>query len=235
MELQPPSGGAGAGVDDDPAPDPGDQPADNVVEGRVGGVGRLGVKLLEGVADLVDAAVPVAFLPETGVGARDVGEQAERFGFVGAVELGPPVLHLVEPQPQLVVPGVAVPGHGDELVGLAAQRVDVEPGPRRQRGGDAFVDEVPVAVERDGQRAEVIEADARGEREPQQRRGGSVVEQLGLQLVVAPVGGDAGGDGVEDLDQRRQPGLDGVLGEDAAGERVQGADRGAVELVQRLV
>ena len=235
VELQPPLDRAGAGVVDDPAPDPGDQPADDIVEGGGGGVGRRLVQVPQRVADLVDAPVPVALLPETGVGSGDGGEEAERFGLVGAVELGAPVLYLVETQPQLVVPGAAELRHLDELVGVAAQRVGVEAGARRQHCGDAFVDKVPVAVEGHGQCPEVVEADAGGEREPQHGRGVGVLEQFGLELVVAPVGGDAGGDGVEDLDQRRQPGLDGVLGEDAAGERVQGADGGTVEVVERLV
>ena len=37
---------------------------------------------------------------------------------------------------------------------------------------------------------------------------------------------------VEHLDQRRQPGLDRVHGQDALRERVQGADRGGVEILQ---
>ena len=49
----------------------------------------------------------------------------------------------------------------------------------------------------------------------------------------APVERDAGGDLVEHLEPRRELGLDGVLGEDALGEGVEGADGGAVELGER--
>ena len=51
----------------------------------------------------------------------------------------------------------------------------------------------------------------------------------------APLELDVGADLVEHLDARREPGLDRVLHEDPLGERVEGADRRPVELVDRLL
>ena len=60
-----------------------------------------------------------------------------------------------------------------------------------------------------------------------------VVEELVAERAPAPLELDAGADLVEHLDPRREPGLDRVLREEPLGERVQRADGGAVELVER--
>ena len=99
--------------------------------------------------------------------------------------------------------------------------------------GHALLDEVPVLVERHRQRAERRGLHARGEEQEQRSLEVRVGEQLVAERGPATVELDAGADLVEHLDPRREAGLDGVLREDPLGERVQGADGGAVELVER--
>ena len=81
--------------------------------------------------------------------------------------------------------------------------------------------------------AEVLEPHARREHQNDRRLELGIVEQLVDEPPPALVERDARRDLVADLDPRRQPGLDRELGEDALRERVQRADRGRVELVER--
>ena len=62
-----------------------------------------------------------------------------------------------------------------------------------------------------------------------------VVEQLHLHAAHRSSNATEDADLVEDLEQRRQPGLDRVLHQDPLREGVQGADGGRVEVVERLV
>ena len=110
-------------------------------------------------------------------------------------------------------------GGGDRFGGRAAEHVGAH--------------EVPVAVEPDDDAAQVVEGDADRERELEGQRHLLVVEQLGADAGPPGLERDRGADLVEHAEQRRDAGLDGVLGEDALRERVQGADRGEVEPVER--
>ena len=74
---------------------------------------------------------------------------------------------------------------------------------------------------------------AGGEQEQERALERRVGEQLLAERAPPPLVLDAGADLVEHLDARREAGLDRVLGQDPLGERVQRADGGAVELVER--
>jgi hypothetical protein len=100
-------------------------------------------------------------------------------------------------------------------------------------GGDALLDEVPVRLERLGERVERLRSHPRGEEEEQGALEGGVGEEVVAERAPAPVELHLRADLVEHLDARRQSGLDRVLGEQALGEAVEGADGRAVELVER--
>ena len=87
---------------------------------------------------------------------------------------------------------------------------------------------------RSDQRAQLVEGDADGHPQQQRFRHGLVVEQLAADPRPAVLEGDGRPDLVQHLDLRREPGLDGVLGEQPLRERVQRADRRLVEVVERL-
>ena len=79
----------------------------------------------------------------------------------------------------------------------------------------------------------MVEADAAGGGQEQGVLDGGIGEQAVDETAPAVVEGDRRGDLVEHVDPRRQPGLDGVLGQQPLGEAVQRPDGGAVELVER--
>ena len=72
-----------------------------------------------------------------------------------------------------------------------------------------------------------------GEEDEHRRLERGVVEQLVDELVPARFERQARRDLVAHLDARRQSDLDRELGEDALRKRVQGADRGRVETIER--
>jgi hypothetical protein len=106
-------------------------------------------------------------------------------------------------------------------------------GGSRRRLGDVVLHQVPGGVEGQGEGAQLGRLDARGAEQQQGALEVGVVEQLVQGPGPAAVEGHRRGDLVEHLDPWRQLGLDRVLGEDALGERVQGADGCAVELAER--
>jgi hypothetical protein len=108
------------------------------------------------------------------------------------------------------------------------RRLDARPGQAAVLCG-----QVPVGLEDDGQVAQVVHADVAGERQQQAPLQRAVVEELLPEARPAVLELDLGGDLVEDLDVRRQPGLQGMLGEDALGEGVQGRDGCRVDLLER--
>jgi hypothetical protein len=85
----------------------------------------------------------------------------------------------------------------------------------------------------DGDAPQVLGADPGGEGEQQATLERGVVEERVAEAGPAVLEGDLAGDLVEDDDVGRQACLDGVLGEDALGEPVQGGDRRGVDLLER--
>ena len=118
----------------------------------------------------------------------------------------------------------------DEAGGVAGGRLGAVPRQTLRLG-----DQVPVVVEHGGEVPQVLDPDAGGEGEQQAALEGRVVEEPVAEPPPALLEGDVGRHLVEDLDVRRHRRLDRVLGEDALCERVQGRDRGGVELVERHV
>ena len=100
-------------------------------------------------------------------------------------------------------------------------------------GGGHLVEQVPVGGERLGDRTQLLELHARREAEHDHRLMFGFVDEPVHEPFPARVERDTGRDLVADLDARREPGLDRELGEEPLRERVQGADRGAVEVVER--
>ncbi len=135
--------------------------------------------------------------------------------------------------PEQLVGGV------DAVIGQPLQGADLSQhlrhgiGHRRRlgsHGGHAVLHEVPRAVEGESQRTELLRVDSRRVQEQQRALESGVGEEIIEDASPATIKGDARGDLVEDLHPRRELGLHGVLGEDALGEGVEGADGGAVEL-----
>ena len=204
----------------------------------------LGAQLVASGADLLDALAETAEVVVVGpaslgaaapaVGPAVVGEQAQ-LGVLVAGRLHParPFLQLA----QALVERVVVVGVVPLVAGarqLAHERVESR---RPLRGLDGFrwclgLGQVPVVVEGEGDDAQGVEPHP-GRRGEQQRALDRVV---GQQLVEKPgptvVEGHRRRHLVEHLDPRRQPGLDGMLGEQPLGEAVQRADGGAVEVVE---
>jgi hypothetical protein len=103
-----------------------------------------------------------------------------------------------------------------------------------RRSDDPRLEQVPVVGEGARHGAEVVEPHPPGHRKQKGWGHARVVEQLGAQRDPAVVEGDPRGDLIEHLDQWREAGLHWMLAEDALRERVQGADRGCVEVIQRF-
>ena len=106
---------------------------------------------------------------------------------------------------------------------------------------DAVLDEVPVGLEvldhpaqpaRAAELPPLDELHELGRPQPRRDLAVGVVEQLVEQVLPALVERELALQLVEHGEARRQAGLDGELEQDAAGERVQRADRGVVEAVE---
>ena len=138
-------------------------------------------------------------------------------------------------QPEQLVVGRAAGAHDRLELG---QRLDHRGDRALERrrvglGTHALGDEVPVGVARQRQGAQHGEGGVGVEREQERPLEGRVVEHLVDESGPALLERELGGDVVEHLDPRREPRLDGVLGEEALREGVQGGHRGPVELVER--
>ncbi len=96
------------------------------------------------------------------------------------------------------------------------------------------VEQVPVVVEDLGDRPQLRKRDAAGERDEDRLLQLRIFEQA-VDEATPPRGErDAGRDLVANLDAGRQAGLDRELGQQPLRERVQGADRCRIEIVDRL-
>ncbi len=94
---------------------------------------------------------------------------------------------------------------------------------------------IPGRVELACEVFEVTECGAAGKQQLDGSRGVTVAEQRASCPAPALRERDAGAQFVDDLDARRQPGLDRVLLEHARSERVDGADRGGVKIIKRRI
>ncbi len=189
-------------------------------------------------AHVGDRHAPVLATAVAELQRADLGQDGEpALGVDGLLDAIDEPGQLDQLRQQLVVVRRAVVAALRELAQAADEFAHVGHRHRRRRGlrQDAVVDEVPVLAEQQGERPDVLEVHAQRHREQQRLGDGVVVEQRRLQLRPAFLERDRRADLVLHVDDRRQPRLDRVLGEQALRERVQRADRGAVEVVERLL
>jgi hypothetical protein len=135
---------------------------------------------------------------------------------------------------QLVLVVGAAGGHGDDVVERREHGLHVELGDVRHIAVDALGHEVPVVVERRSHVLQVVEPGAGREEQPDRAFHGRLVEQPVHLGLPAGVEADLRGDLVQHRDPGWEPGLDGVLVEDALSEGVQRPDGGSVEHRERL-
>ena len=124
------------------------------------------------------------------------------------------------------------------MVALGAHRLqrrdpllDLELGDRRR--WRHLIEEVPVRGERLGDGPQLLELHAGREAEDDDRLMCGFVDEPVHEPFPARVERNTRRDLVADLDARRKAGLDREFGEQPLRERVQRADRGAVEVVER--
>ena len=138
---------------------------------------------------------------------------------------------LVEPLEQVVVGVSAVFALGDRGVELGEPRVELQG--RQCRWVADPIEEIPVVVEELGHPAQVLELAARAEQHEHRGLERGIVEEIVTGAAPARVEREQRRHLVVHLDARRQAGLDRERGENALRERVQRADRGGIELVER--
>ncbi|GIT77325.1 MAG: hypothetical protein Ct9H300mP31_18560 [Acidimicrobiaceae bacterium] len=160
-----------------------------------------------------------------------VGEDADRVGLVdGAAERGLGVSDSGQPDPEFVVLVDVIPVQGQGLVHVSQDPCDVHGvGFRR---GRVVSEEVPPVVERAGQFAEVVGTDAHGVGEQHGPGEVVVVEQSMLEVRPPIVEAEVAGHLVQQVEARRQAGLQRVVSEEATGEAVEGGERGEVHVGQ---
>ena len=139
---------------------------------------------------------------------------------------------LVEAETELV--GRITAGFGADLVHRSLGRPEqvVDRGRFGPRFRDPLAHQVPVVAEGLGQRPQGVGAHPGGHEELDGPLEGRIGQKLVAEHGPALVEGHLGADLVEHLDARRQARLDRVLGQEPLGEGMEGADGGAVELVE---
>ncbi len=139
---------------------------------------------------------------------------------------------LAEARQHRVAVDPALRGGCDHRIELFEPGVDRELG-HRGRCIDA-VEKVPVVVEDLGDRTQVVQPHAGREHDEDRLLELGIFEQLVDEQSPARLERDTRRDLVAHDDARRQAGFDRELSEDALCERMERADRGGVELLERL-
>ncbi len=206
-----------------------------LVEGDEPVVGGGGERLL-GVAQRVERARRRAVaLPVRLVAAArrlDLGQRHEGGDRLAERRrAGEAVADLAEPRHHVLLPVAGGHVGGGEVRTPPRQRLAIGILRRGQGGRDAGLDEVPVGLEVLGHLADrVVEAEPAPVAQLGEAHRRRVVEEGFDEGGVALVEGDRALHLVEHLEVRRQRRLDGELGEQPAGEGVQRADRGLVQV-----